>query len=142
MGPHVGPDKLVISVYNSEHDDGKESFKVVVQRASLARLRDGDVLAVDGSACVREVPLVSKLFSYWSPLVWGLGSVPHLGLVLFKDRLTHLRDEERYGVVGDAEGEHQVSVAGSRGKVSQGDGELEARLQRGSAPATQEGGKI
>lgn len=142
IGPHVCPEELVVRVDDAQHYDREETLEVIVQGPALGRLLDGYMFPIDGPTAVWVVPSVLKHLGHISPLVFGLGSPPHLILVLFEDNPTHLRNKERDCVVRDPESIGQVAVTGSRGEEPQRYSKLDAGLQWFSAPTTQKDGQI
>ena len=100
------PNELVLGVHQGHEDYGMVPLVVVVQRAPTRRTLYSDVLPVQGTHTVVQLPSVAELVGDVFPLLWRLRTGNYFLSKLCNYRIADLTDNHRDGVVCDPEAIH------------------------------------
>ena len=111
-----------------------EALVVVVEAASPLWTSDWDVLSLQGTQGMRDVPPPTENLLDLQPVLWACGARHHLISIGPGDRVADLRHKLVDGRPGHPEGILQGGVAVSTGQVSEGDCQFESWTQGLSHP--------
>ena len=107
---------------------------VVVEAASPSWISDWNVLSIQGSQGMWDVPSLAEDGLDLQPVLWDCGARHHLISIGPDDSIADLRHKLVDGRAGHPEGKLQGGVAVSTGQVSEGDCQLESWTQGLSHP--------
>ena len=88
-----------------------------------------NVLSIQGTACMWEVPSAEKLISDFLPLRWGSGAGDYLCSVLINYGLADFRDKHWHGVTGNPEVTLYAAVTVAGCQMTHGTGKLQSWIK-------------